>query len=348
MSITQTPGTRSRVWSDVDLDGPGKQAGYLQVPWSVTRSAYGNISIPVVVIKGGDGPTALLMGGVHGDEYEAQIALSRIARELEPEHLQGRAIILPSTNLPAALAGTRVSPIDQVNLNRCFPGDPDGTPTPQIAFYIDAELLPRTDVWLDLHSGGGSLAYLPFASNHAMPNAGQNARSLAALEAFGAPVSVIWSFFDEPRMAAGCAARHGVTYIGSELGGAASVSPEGVRLGYEGSLRVLRHAGILKATAPVDVPEAPPIRLMEASNRAFYAYAPEPGVFEPACALGDTVEPGARIGLLHFVDRPMREPVPVHVEGGGLVVCLRHPGLTDRGDCLCHLAFDRPPGPIGA
>lgn len=137
---------RSRVWSDVDLDARGKRAGYLQVPWSVTRSAYGNVAIPVVVIRGGDGPSALLMGGVHGDEYEAQIAFCRLARELRPGHLQGRVIILPSTNLPAALAGARVSPLDQRNLNRCFPGDPDGGPTEQIAFFIDDVLLPQTDL----------------------------------------------------------------------------------------------------------------------------------------------------------------------------------------------------------
>ena len=77
-------GQRTRIWSDIDFEAAGKQVGYLHLPHSTTEFAYGTIAIPAAVIRNGNGPTALLMGGIHGDEYEAQIALCRLVREMEP------------------------------------------------------------------------------------------------------------------------------------------------------------------------------------------------------------------------------------------------------------------------
>ena len=117
------------IFTDIDYNRNGKQVDWLNLPHSVTRSAYGAISIPLAVSKNGDGPTVFLMAGNHGDEYEGQIVLCKLIRELEPRHIKGRVIIMPAANLPAAMASARVSPIDQGNLNRAFPGDPNGTPT---------------------------------------------------------------------------------------------------------------------------------------------------------------------------------------------------------------------------
>ncbi len=173
-------GVRTRLFSDVDFERNGKQVGWVHMPHSVTRSAYGNISIPIAVFKNGTGPTAFLMAGNHGDEYEGQIALCKLIRTLDPARLQGRVIIMPAANLPAALASARVSPIDQGNLNRAFPGDPDGTPTEQIAYYIDQVIYPITQYHHDLHSGGSSLDYIPFASMRKTNDAQLDARTRGA------------------------------------------------------------------------------------------------------------------------------------------------------------------------
>src|SRR6476660_9121307 len=138
------PNAKSRLSPEIDLDGNGKQTGFLRLPHSVHRSAYGWIPIPIAQISNrganGSGPTVLLMAGNHGDEYEGQVALGRLIRDLDPSEIGGRVIILPSANFPAAMAGTRTSPHDQGNLNRSFPGDADGGPTAQIAWYIETEL----------------------------------------------------------------------------------------------------------------------------------------------------------------------------------------------------------------
>ena len=93
------------LWSEVDFNRDGKQVDWIYLHHSVTRSAYGEIMIPITVVKNGSGPTVLLMAGNHGDEYEGQIALVKLIRWLEPDHIKGRVIILPAANLPAAMAG---------------------------------------------------------------------------------------------------------------------------------------------------------------------------------------------------------------------------------------------------
>ena len=68
---------KSRVRCDIDLSAPGRQAVYLRAPLSRNTSGWGTVEIPIVSVKNGSGPRILFTGGVHGDEYEGQIAISR-------------------------------------------------------------------------------------------------------------------------------------------------------------------------------------------------------------------------------------------------------------------------------
>ena len=85
----------SHIFSEIDFNQNGKQTGFLRLPHSVHRSAYGWIPIPIVMIKNGEGPTVLLMSGNHGDEYEGQVTICKLVQELEAEDIQGRLIMLP-------------------------------------------------------------------------------------------------------------------------------------------------------------------------------------------------------------------------------------------------------------
>src|ERR1700735_1842891 len=143
----------------IDFSRDGKHAGHIAIPHSAHRSAYGQIVLPLIWIRNGPGPQALLTAGVHGDEFEGQIALRNLARTLAPEEIRGGLLILPMANAPAVAVSSRVSPIDDLNLNRVFPGDPLGTPTQAIAAAIEDLLLPIFDYAFDIHSGGSSLLY---------------------------------------------------------------------------------------------------------------------------------------------------------------------------------------------
>ena len=148
----------------IDLNREGKQVGHLALPKITNTAGWASTFVHIGCIANGEGPTVLVLAGNHGDEYEGQVTLIRLIQDLEASDIKGRIIFMPAANLPAAMAGTRVSPLDAGNLNRAFPGNANGSPTWQIAHYIDDVVVPECDAWLDLHSGGGSLDYLPFAA----------------------------------------------------------------------------------------------------------------------------------------------------------------------------------------
>jgi predicted deacylase len=331
--------TATRIFTDVDYEKDGKQVGWLYLPYSVTRSAYGNIAIPVAVIKNGSGPSVLLMAGNHGDEFEGQVGLCKLIRTLEPKEIRGRVIVVPGINLPAALASARVSPLDNANFNRAFPGDPNGTPTYAIAHYVDSVLFPMARFFLDLHSGGSSLDYVPFVSMRTSGDAALDARAMAALKAFGAPVGMVWAHTLDAGFAQTAALRHGLVSLGGEFGGGGSVSTAGLRIVARGIRRFLVHAGCMsKEALPAEA--LPATRVVEVRNRDYFVLAPDTGLFEPLVELGGTVEAGEACGQVHFVDNPAREPVVAPFRASGTVISQRHFGRVERGDCVAHVATE--------
>lgn len=323
----------TRLTTEIDFDKDGKQVGYVGLPHSSNVSAYGWIGIPIAQIKNGSGPTVLMMGGNHGDEYEGQIGLVKLIRKLKPGDVRGRVIILPMTNFPAAMAGHRVSPLDAGNLNRTFPGDADGTPTQMIAHYVETVLLPMCDGVLDLHSGGRTLHYLPSAliiGNAKSPDP----KALAALRAFAAPIGYITAAGDSRTLLAACQ-RAGVTAVGTELGGTGQVTTETIRIAEAGIANMLAHYGVTEKPAT-----SPGTRLMGVTGKNDYLYAPTRGWFEPYFDLGSTVTAGQIAGQVHFLDEPLREPITLHFEADGIVICRRPPVPVERGDCIAHLAAD--------
>jgi uncharacterized protein len=333
-------GTRkSRIVTKVDFDKNGRQHGFLRLFHSVHSSAYGFIPIPIVVLRNGDGPTALLVSGTHGDEYEGQVALCNLTKTLDPARIQGRVIILPAANFPAALAGRRTSPIDEGNLNRLFPGDPDGMVTEQIAYHIEHELVPMADLVCDLHSGGSSLMYVPSALYGGWQRDGSTGQGVAALKAFGSPVAYVAETNQGgARTLSGGAARQGIVCLGTEAGGSGHVTRAALRMVERGVNNVLVHLGILPAGDRIE-PEAP-TRFLEVGGPEYFVYAPEGGLFEPLVELGEMVRAGQPAARVHLPETPWAEPVTAHFARDGFVLCKRVPGRTVRGDCLFHLGTD--------
>ncbi|PZW50855.1 hypothetical protein C8P66_10168 [Humitalea rosea] len=331
----------SRLIPEVDFARDGKQTGFIRLFHSTHASAYGYIPIPIVVVKNGEGPTAFFSAGNHGDEYEGQIALTNLVKWLTPEKIKGRVIILPMANFPAAMAGRRVSPIDDVNMNRIFPGDPDGTVTRQIAHYIDSELLPLADLVIDLHSGGSSLMYVPCALARQSDDPALYQKQLAALRAFGAPFTYIQGGAQgqggDQTLGSG-AARRGKIALGTELGGSGTLTPAGLAIAERGLRNLLVHLGILGQEEWVEPPV--PTRFLDVRGQDYYIYAPENGLFEPLVELGEEVQPGQPAARIHFPETPWLPPVEIAFKAGGLVMCKRIPARTMRGDCLFHLASD--------
>jgi N-alpha-acetyl-L-2,4-diaminobutyrate deacetylase len=319
----------SLIAAGVDFDRRGIQHGHLRLPYSRNDSAWGSVMIPISVVSNGDGPTALLTGANHGDEYEGPIALFNLAASLKAEDVTGRVIIVPAFNYPAFRAGARTSPIDGGNMNRSFPGRPDGTVTEKIADYFQRYLLPMADVVLDFHSGGKTLDFVPFAAAHILPDKEQEGRCMAAMRAFNAPYSVCMLEIDAVGMYDTAAEALGKTFVTTELAGGGTATTATSAIAKKGVRNLLIHAGILKGE-----PEIAPTQMLDMPDGRCFTFCADDGLLEPCVDLGEVVREGQVIALVHPVDQLGLAPVPYHARLDGIFAGRHFPGLIKAGDCL--------------
>lgn len=317
----------------VDFDADGVQHGFLRLPYSRDDSAWGSVMIPICVIRNGEGPTALLTGGNHGDEYEGPLALHDLARTLDPKNVSGTVIIVPAMNYPAFRAGTRTSPIDKGNMNRSFPGRPDGTVTEKIADYFQRHLLPRADIVLDFHSGGKTLDFLPFCAAHVLPDKEQERKAFAAVAAFSAPYSMRMIEIDTVGMYDTAAEDMGKVFVTTELGGGGTSRAETVRIARRGTLNVLRHAGIVAGAL-----ETQPTRWLDMPSGDCFSFAEDDGLIETMIDLGESVEAGQVVARIHPVGRTGGVLQEIRAKMSGLLAARHFPGLVKAGDCAAVLA----------
>ena len=320
------------VSTDIDFDRDGKQIGFFNLPLSVHEDAWGVVPVPMTIIKNGRGPTVILQGGNHGDEYEGPIALGELIRDLDPAKISGRLIFVPAVNLPAVVAGRRTSPVDGLNLNRLFPGDHLGTTTPQIAAYINDVLFPMADAFIDLHSGGSSAVNIPSAIIEPASDPGHLKRNIDAVISFGAPMVVMISNRGDPRTSTATAVRAGLTVVGTELAGGGTVSIDALAMCRRGLRNVLVHLGVLPTADARPSRKRPPMYEVVAPKA--YVLANETGVFEPFHANGAEVSAGQPAGRIHFLANPGRTPVTLHYESNGILYARRQPGQVRPGN-LC-------------
>jgi uncharacterized protein len=334
----ESPQGASRLWTDIDLDKEGKQFGYFRLNHSVHEHGSAWIPIPVAVFKNGRGPRILLMGGVHGDEYEGQLMAIKLLRELAIENVRGQIIIMNATNAPAAYAGRRVSPLDGGNLNRAYPGSPNGTPTEQIAYFIETELMPRIDYLLDFHSGGVSDRVMPTTHVYYSPDPQKFAKLKQMLHDFGMPTSVVLKgLMGHDTKAIGASDRRNIPRFASELGGGGGIaSVKALRQAETGLRRLLFSLGALHQ--PLTTERAEPTKLLARLPNRTYVYAMASGVFEPYADIGDTVKRGQPAGAIHFPEEPWSEPWIAHFTEDAIVYAVRSLAHTNRGDCLYRLA----------
>lgn len=320
----------------IDFDKHGKQVGFVDIPHSPHEDAWGATRIPLAVISNGSGPTVILQAGNHGDEYEGPITLGELIREIDPGQVNGRIIFLPAINTPAVDAGRRTSPVDGLNLNRTFPGDPAGTITQQISAYVSNVIMPLGDAFVDLHSGGSSLNILPSAIIEPAADPALRRRNVDAVLAFGAPLTVVIDNLGEPRTSTATAVRAGLVTIGTEMAGAGTVSLDALDICRRGVRNVLAHFAVLDpATAS---PPARPDAILRIPGHNGYVLATTAGVFEPFHALGARVEAGQAAGRIHNLVDPSRTPETVHYGAGGIVYGRRQPGRVVLGNCCVTVA----------
>ena len=318
----------------IDLEAPGTQVGQLELPRSTNTSGWSHLFIPIVSINGGDGPVALVIGGVHGDEPEGQIAALRLARETDPDDVLGRLIVVPCASPEASRAFTRLWP-SGANFNRSFPGSPDGPPDRQLADFFTRFLIPRADVVIDMHSGGRSGLCPPWSEMHWVEDPTQRRAMVEAMLAWGTDYHFVYIDIAGGGLLVGEAERQGKVVVSTELGGGGHVTASTHRIAREGLANVLRHVGVLRGevahrtTSPV---------IGRATDVENYLLAPESGLWETFVDLGERVAAGDPVGQIHFLERPDREPAVVRAENDGIVFVVRAIAPTEQGDNVAVIA----------
>ncbi|MBM3571945.1 MAG: N-alpha-acetyl diaminobutyric acid deacetylase DoeB [Alphaproteobacteria bacterium] len=295
--------------------------------------------VPVTTIRNGEGPTVLLAAGAHGDEYEGPVVLMKLARDLRPEAIRGRVIIVPALNLPALAAGRRHSPIDGKAISACFPGARQGTITEAIAYFLRDELVDRADIVVDLQSGGRSMIFLPHIAAAHLEDPEPMTRALAALRAFGAPVGLLRRDLDQDGTLASAVGAGAKLYFATGLGGGAMVSPDTVTIAETGIGNLLKHFGVMDGDiVPPRAQGRGDTRLMQLAGADGLAITGDVGIYEPFTEIGDAVEASQPLGQVHFVEDPDRRPRQVLSWRAGTVLGRRVPGRVERGDCVAVIA----------
>jgi predicted deacylase len=314
------------------------------VPYSHNLGGWANLMLPITVLQRGDGPTVLVLAGNHGDEYPGQIAVMRLIRELVPEQIHGRLILIPTLTMPGAKAATRLSPLDGKNFNRCFPGNPTGTVSEMIAHYLTTVLFPISEVVIDIHTGGRSIDFYPCAHMHLVPQGPQRQKMISGTEAWNTDFCFLYADIAGTGLLPGEAEGQGKTVITTEMGGSENVTAQIHQITQSGLRNVLKHLGILegKSQSRSDL-GLPPTRWIQALSWEDYRFAPESGVYENIVPLGDSVKTGQAVGAIHYLERPDREPTPVMTLSDGILIATRAPSIVSQGDCVACIAHEVDP-----
>ncbi|MFO1019138.1 MAG: succinylglutamate desuccinylase/aspartoacylase family protein [Planctomycetales bacterium] len=335
---------KTQIRCSIDFEKDGIQHGHLYVPYSYNLAGWANLMVPISTIARGKGPTALVMAGNHGDEYPGQVAITRLVRELSPDQINGRMILIPAINMPGAKAATRLSPLDNKNFNRCFPGQAEGTPMEMLAHYLTHHLFPRVEIVIDLHTGGRGLDFHPCSHMHLVPDREQRRKMAEGALAWNTDFAFLYADIAGTGLLPVEAERQGKIVITTEMGGGEVVTPKVHRITQAGLKNVLIHLGILhgKKLTRSDL-GLPPTRWIQSLAWEDYRFCPESGIYETLVDLGSDVSAGQPVGMVHFTENPTRAPLVVEANSAGVLIATRGPSLVAQGDCVACIGHDVDP-----
>jgi hypothetical protein len=309
-----------------------KAVGAIEVPAGVDAA----LSIPVVVVHGAKaGPVLAIVAGLHGTEYASIVAVERLIDRLDPADLSGTAILVPLVNVPSFEQKVpHLNPVDGKNMNRMFPGRPDGTQTDRASYLITQQVVDQCDHLIDLHGGDLDESLRPYTYWTKTGQEPQDSVSKAMVLAFGLDTIIISA--DRPtdrgasRYLENTASVRGKPSFTAEAGHAGTVEPEDVDALVNGSLSVMRYLKMLPgAPSPVESPVWIE-RLADVTSEAT-------GLFTPLVTRGAYVQQGMRLG--YVTDYVGRRLFDARAPESGVVLYIRAVPSMTRGETIASLGI---------
>lgn len=274
------------------------------------------------------GPRVAILGGVHGDETEGYLAAGHLAAA-DLGIVRGTVDVIPVCHEAAFEIDSRTSPLDDGNLARVFPGDPNGSPTERLAHHINAEVLQHADLLIDMHTSGKSYD-MPFLAGYRGETPDTDGLARAAAEVFAA--DFLWR---HPERSEGRTVSVVDQAIYIECPGGGRTKPGYVKAYVAGVIRILAMMGMTD-TEP-DIPTGTPIRVTGGGNldRDMLSVSAH-GLFLSDVSHGDRVASGQRLGVV--VDTKGNEQEQVHAARPGYVMALKARSPVAPGDLVICLA----------
>lgn len=284
------------------------------------------LELPIEVCRGAEeGPTVWVNAAIHGDELEGTAALWQVFEAIAGRLVKGTLIGCLVTNVSAFQAMRRTSPIDDLDVNRVFPGDPDGTFTRQFAHHYKRAVESVATHYMDLHGGGNTHDVVFYTIyRDGAGDATRTSREMA--QAAGSPI--VWSSRD-PWLDSGLftlLTNQGIPSLIVEAGGEGRIRPKNVAAHANSVLNVLRYLGMLSGSAQLESIEVP-------VRSADFFYSHRGGIWTSEHAAGDRVGRGDVIGSIRDRHGCTLEDVHCQAERG-ILLALRTYAAAPAGSNL--------------
>ncbi len=282
------------------------------------------MSLPVHVIHGRrDGPTLFVSAAIHGDEVQGVEVIRRLIQGTALRSLMGTVMLIPIVNGYGFISHTRYLP-DRRDLNRSFPGAPGGSLAGRLAHIFMTEIVHRSDVGLDLHTGALHRTNLPQIRADI-----EEEGCLELAHAFGAPVILHSNLRDGSLR--GAAQEAGVNVLLYEAGEALRFDEFAIRAGVKGVLGVMKHLGMLSAKSGKARKTKSVI-----SRSSHWLRAAEGGIFRATRTIGDSVEKDQVIGAI--ADPFGEADTEITARSAGIIIGRTNVPVVNQGDALFHVA----------
>lgn len=277
----------------VNIDGitakPGEKVfGFLEVG----TTSVNMYRIPVAIINGvNEGKTLALLGGTHGVEFVSIEAVIRTIQNADPEKMSGTILAVPVLNGPQfEHRSAFLSPFDQLNQNRQFPGDPEGTLSQRTAYVVFSKIVSKADALCDAHGGDITEDLDDYVIARQSDDEELNRIAIEMAKCF--PAKMISARKGGPiRGSSGVAQdEFKIPCITSEAGCPYPVRERHVQFHYKGIQNLLKYFGIIEGTPEfTDAPINPEV---------YRAKAKKGGIWWPKVEIGQKVEAGQELGYM--------------------------------------------------
>jgi len=301
------------------LPGKGAQL-YMDVARLHTRTP---ILVPVIVERAKeDGPTVLLMAGLHGDEINGVEIIRRFLRKKLHKPTRGTIICLPVFNIFGFLNIKRELP-DGRDLNRSFPGSAKGSLASQFAYHFMKEIAPHCDYIIDFHTGASQRNNFP-----QIRCVMSDPESMELARVFNPPFILNSSLISKTIRESMIKMKKNILLF--EGGMANSIEEMVVEEGLNGTKRIISHLGMRNYKIDIAKDREPVVL-----NESRWLRAPNSGMFQALVKNGSQVDKGTVLAIV--TDPYGNFEKKIKSPSSGYVICVNESPVVFKGDAIINL-----------